>query len=68
MLYKKVEKDLIYYEYEDDGKVPIGIQVKDNEKIMQNHSYDVADAPIVTIGLNSSRIETAVDFIKYLYE
>ena len=67
-LYKKVEKDLIYFEYEEDGKVPIGIQVKDNEKIMQNHTYDVIDSPIITIGMNSSRIETAVDFITYLYE
>ena len=67
-LYEKVADDLIYFEYEDDGKVPIGIDISDNPKITADNTYKEDTPPIVTIGNNSERQETAIDFIRYLYE
>lgn len=65
-LYQKFEDKLIYYTYEDDGRVPIAIYAGDIEKI--SSLYDEETEPYLAIGNFSARQDTAVDFLRYLLD
>lgn len=65
-LYEKLQDRLIYYTYEDDGKVPIAIYVGDIPKVRKLYEDDVE--PYFAMGNMTERKEAAVDFLNYLLE
>lgn len=67
-LYEKIQDKLFYYTYEDGETVPIGFYGDKLEKLMKDNAYSTDNPPVVTIASTSERLDTAVDFIRYLLE
>lgn len=67
-LFEKVKDRLYYFTYEDDGTIPIGFYGDDIKKLMFNNGYLKENPPIVTISNTTKRLDTSIDFIRYLFE
>lgn len=67
-LFETVKDKLYYFQYEDDGLVPIGFYGGDIKKLMFNNGYLVDNPPIVTIANSTKHLEASIDFIRYLFE
>ncbi|MBD5543957.1 MAG: hypothetical protein HDR01_06905 [Lachnospiraceae bacterium] len=67
-LYEQIQDKLYYYTFSDGSTVPIGFYADDLPKIMKENAYSKENPPIVTISGTTNRLESAVDFIRYLLE
>ncbi len=67
-LYTLVKDSLVYYTYEDLGKVAIAIDLSKNEKFLATKAYEPTDTPTMAIPFSAQKKDAAIDFIKYLYE
>ncbi len=64
------EQELIYYYYdeESDAEYAIGIYIKDAPRIQELGLYNEDSDPILAICALSQRTDTAVSFIRYIFE
>jgi hypothetical protein len=67
-LYEKYKDNFIYYDYEKHAKIPIAIDISDCSKLKDTGIYNSEDTLILGIPVSSIRIDTAIDFLRYLYE
>lgn len=67
-LYEEIQDKLYYYTFADGSRVPVGFYADELPKIMGNNAYSPNKPPVVTISGTTDRLETAVDFIRYLLE
>ena len=65
-LYNSCKSRLIYFTYEEDGDVPIGIYVGDLPKIKD--FYGEEEKPYLAVGYLALHQDTAFEFLRYLLE
>ncbi|MBO6015584.1 MAG: hypothetical protein J6P60_03235 [Lachnospiraceae bacterium] len=60
--------DRLYYaNVEGVGRIPVALYAKDVRRIKEDTLFDDSVTPMVAVAYNSHRIETAADFVHYLY-
>lgn len=65
---EKYNDKIYYFEDEKTGeKLPLGINVNDAPKLIENHYFDYSE-PILGFVANTERIETAIKFLEFIYE
>jgi len=67
-LYALYHDNLYYHEYEEYGNIPIAINISNCTKLKSSGIYNDSDTLFFAIPVTSKRIDTAIDFLKYLSE
>lgn len=67
-LIDKYQDRFFYYDVPDDeqGEIPVGIQLADAPKVVQTQAYAVTNDAIFGIVINSEHPDNAVQFLEYL--
>ncbi len=67
-LQEKFVAGFYYYDYEEYGKIPIAVDVSGCDKLKNTGIYPKEDQLFLAIPVTSSHLDTAIDFLRYLYE
>lgn len=63
----KYEKDFIYFDVENIGNIPVGINISDSNFVKDSSFYTHSTNVIFSIFYNAEQIDNAMLFLEYIY-